>query len=222
MYFILFYKVAPVGLNTLHNQLNNQSKCQIPFRRDVQVKKQKPADPHEIHKLGNCSEGQNRQEMWASKERIEVCYIKWSYLVRGRSDSDWPQWEQDAISHKDADHPDDGEAEADVAEILVGSGEEVPRGQFLWGEALRHLVVHDALQALLAEVEGVTQCKLPRRQRLGTAQLLHFLLHRSTGALDDAWVWQKLTVRPARWLVFCSGSEVWFMPECRTIQKITR
>lgn len=124
--------------------------------------------------------------MWVSEEEIEGCYIKWWYLARGRCDWDWPQREEDAVSHKDADHPGDGEAEADVAEILVGSGEQVPRGQFLWGEALRHLVVHDALQALLAEVEGVTQRKLPRRQRLGTAQLLHFLLHWSAGALDDA------------------------------------
>lgn len=143
-------------------------------------------------------QSQNQQEMWVLKEEIDGCYINWSYLVRRCSDSDWPQREKDAISHKDADHPDDGEAEADVAEILVGSGEEVPRGQFLWGEALRHLVVRDALQALLAEVEGVTQRKLPRRQRLGPAQLLHFLLHWSAGTLDDAWTWQQLTVRPAR------------------------
>lgn len=139
--------------------------------------------------------------MWVSKEEIEDCYIKWSYLVRGRADSDWPQREKDAISHEDADHPDDGEAKADVAEILVGSGEEVPRGQFLWGKALRHLVVHDALQALLAKVEGVTQRKLPCRQRLGITQLLHFLLHWPTGALDDAWCGQQLTVRPTGRLV---------------------
>lgn len=37
MYFILLYKAAQVGLNTLHDQLDNQSKRQIPFARNLQA-----------------------------------------------------------------------------------------------------------------------------------------------------------------------------------------
>lgn len=70
-------------------------------------------------------------------------------------------------------------------EVLVGAGQEVPGGQLLRGEALGHLVVHDALQALLAEIQGVTQSKLTAFQRPRTPQLLHLLLHRALRSLDD-------------------------------------
>lgn len=113
--------------------------------------------------------------------------------MRGNPVSDWPERKEDAVSYEHTNTPDDGEAEADVAEILVGSGEKVPRGQFFWGEALSHLVVHDALQTLLAEVEGVTQRKFSRRQRLRAPQLLHFLLHWAPGPLNNAW--HRRTVR---------------------------
>lgn len=202
MYFILFYKAAQPGSNPLYGESPST----------LHSEKEKPTDPRGIHKLVNYSEGQTQQVRWVLKKKVqsEGCFIKWSYLAGGRPNSDWPQREEDAVSHQDAHHPDDGEAEADVAEILVGSGEEVPRGQLLGGEALRHLVVHDALQALLAEVEGVAQRKLPRRQRLGAAQLLHFLLHWSPGPLDNAWACGRLTVRPARWLALSFNLRVRF------------
>lgn len=99
--------------------------------------------------------------------------------------SHWPEGEQDAVSHEHAHAPENGEAQADVAEVLIGPGEEVPRGQLLGGEALRHLVVHDALQALLVEVEGIAQDELPLR--LGAPQLPHFLLHRASLTFNDPW-----------------------------------
>lgn len=97
----------------------------------------------------------------------------------------WPEGEEDAVSHEHPHTPENGEAQADVAEVLVGPGEEVPRGELLGGEALRHLVVHDALQALLVEVEGVAQGELPLG--LGAPQLPHFLLHRASLTFDDPW-----------------------------------
>lgn len=67
MYFILFSKAAQVGLNTLHNQLNNQSKRQIPFTKEspsaLHSEKEKPTHPQEIHNLVNYSEGQTKQVM---------------------------------------------------------------------------------------------------------------------------------------------------------------
>lgn len=101
--------------------------------------------------------------------------------------SDWPEREEDTVSYKHAEAPDDGEAKTDVAEVLVGSGEEVPGGQLLRGEALRHLVVHYALQTLLVEVERVTQRKLPHRLGLRAPQLPHFLLHWAAKSLNDTW-----------------------------------
>lgn len=98
-----------------------------------------------------------------------------------------PEGEEDAVSHEHAHAPENGEAEADVAEVLIGPGQEVPGGQLLRGEALRHLVVHDALQALLVEVEGVAQGELPVRLGLRAPPLPHFLLHRASLALNDPW-----------------------------------
>lgn len=107
--------------------------------------------------------------------------------LRDVSASNWPEGEEHTVAHEHAHAPEDGEAEADVAEVLIGSGQEVPRGQLLGGEALRHLVVHDALQALLVEVEGVAQRELPLRLGLRAPQLAHFLLHGASLTLDDPW-----------------------------------
>lgn len=64
-----------------------------------------------------------------------------------------PEREKDTVTYDHAQAPDDGEAQADVVKVVVGAGQEVPGDQLLRGEALSHLVIHDALQALSVEVE---------------------------------------------------------------------
>lgn len=47
-----------------------------------------------------------------------------------------------------------------MTEVVVASSQQVPALQFLGREALRHLVVQDALHACPAEVEDVGQLEL--------------------------------------------------------------
>ena len=119
--------------------------------------------------------------------RHKSCEHVHTFHIPSPRGADWPEREEDAVTDEDPEAPDDGEAEADVAEVLVGSGEEVPGGQLLGGKALRHLVVHDALQTLLAEVEGVTQSKLPAGQGPRALQWPHLFLHRAPRSLNDPW-----------------------------------
>lgn len=60
------------------------------------------------------------------------------------------------MADEDPQSPQDGQpGTANVAEAAPASGQKVPALQLLRGEALGHLVIHDALHAAAAEVEDI-------------------------------------------------------------------
>lgn len=71
-----------------------------------------------------------------------------------------PEREQDPVADQHAQPPQDGQPQADVLEVVVAAGQQVPRLQLLGTEPLGHLVVHDALHSAPGEVEDVGHLEL--------------------------------------------------------------
>lgn len=64
----------------------------------------------------------------------------------GEDEEDEPEWEEDAVSENEAEHPQEGDPEADVFVLLVGSREQIPDCEFFGGEALGYFVIDDCLK----------------------------------------------------------------------------
>lgn len=66
-----------------------------------------------------------------------------------------PERQQEAIADQHTQPPQDSQPEADVVEVVVAAGQEVPRLQLLGTEPLGHLIVHNALHSPPGKVEDV-------------------------------------------------------------------
>lgn len=71
-----------------------------------------------------------------------------------------PERKQDAVADQHAHPPQDSQPQADVLEVVVAAGQQVPWLQLLGTEALGHLIVHDALHSPAGKVEDVRHLKL--------------------------------------------------------------
>lgn len=81
-----------------------------------------------------------------------------------------PEWQQKPIADEHSHPPERREPGADVVEVVVASGQQVPGLQLLRREALGHFIIDNALHTSPAEIEDVRHVKL----RLCTASP-HFL-----------------------------------------------
>ena len=91
-----------------------------------------------------------------------------------------PERQQEAVADEQAQAPQHREPQADVVEVVVAAGQQVPGLQLLGAEALGHLVVHDALHAAARKVEDVRHLELRGRVEVpvgaAAADLLDLLL----------------------------------------------
>lgn len=71
-----------------------------------------------------------------------------------------PERKQDTVADQYAQPPQDCQPQADVLEVVVAAGQQVPRLQLLGAEPLGHLIVHDALHSAAGKVEDVGHLEL--------------------------------------------------------------
>lgn len=84
-----------------------------------------------------------------------------------------PEWQEKPITDEHSHSPERCEPGADVVEVVVASGQQVPGLHLLCGEALGHLVIDNALHTSPAEIEDVRHVKL--RLRTTTPHFLDLL-----------------------------------------------
>lgn len=99
-----------------------------------------------------------------------------------------PEWQQEAVADQHPQPPQDGEPQADVLEVVVAAGQQVPGLQLFGREAFGHLIVHDALHPTPAEIEDVGHLELrggPQVPVTATAPDLFDLLLQGGGLLGD-------------------------------------
>lgn len=87
-----------------------------------------------------------------------------------------PERQQEAITDDHAQPPQDRQPQADVLEVVVAAGQQVPGLQLLCCETLGHLVVHDALHSSPSKIEDVGHLKLRGRGQVFVAPALPDLL----------------------------------------------
>lgn len=102
-----------------------------------------------------------------------------------------PERQQEAVADQQAQPPEDGQPQADVVEVVVAAGQQIPGLQLLGGEPLGHLVVHDALHSAPREIEDVGHLELRGRVQVSVAaappDLLDLLLQRGGLLGNDSW-----------------------------------
>lgn len=80
-----------------------------------------------------------------------------------------PERKQDAVADQHAQPPQDSQPQADVLEVVVAAGQQVPWLQLLGTEPLGHLIVHDALHSAPGKVEDVRHLELGGRVQVSVA-----------------------------------------------------
>lgn len=102
-----------------------------------------------------------------------------------------PERQQEAVADQQAQPPEDGQPQADVVEVVVAAGQQIPGLQLLSREPLGHLVVHDARHSSPSEIEDVRHLKLGGRVQISVAAAppdLFDLLLQGGGLLgNDGW-----------------------------------
>lgn len=102
-----------------------------------------------------------------------------------------PERQQEAVADQQAQPPQDGQPQADVLEVVIAAGQQIPGLQLLSSEPLGHLIVHDACHSSASKIEDVRHLKLRGRVQVSVtaapSDLLDLLLQRGGLLGNDSW-----------------------------------
>lgn len=99
-----------------------------------------------------------------------------------------PEWQEDTVADEYTQTPYDGDSHADVVEVVVGASQKIPGNQLFRCESLSDFILHDALNALLAKIKDIRECKVAPAERfwMRTPQFPNLFFHRTIVLLDNS------------------------------------
>lgn len=66
-----------------------------------------------------------------------------------------PERQQETIADQQAQPPQDSQPQADIVEVVVAAGQQIPGLQFLSGKPFGHFIIHDAFHSSSSKIENV-------------------------------------------------------------------